>query len=47
MPYSNQQIMPALMPPSTTPRSYAARNAASSPHSRHSASSERVLPPPT
>ena len=46
-PCSNQQIAPALAPPSTTPCCHAVRRYASSPQSRQTASMLRVLPPPT
>ena len=47
VPASNQHRPPALPPDSTAPRSQARRSAASKPHTRQTASIERVLPPPT
>ena len=46
-PASNQQIIPALDPASTTPCSYASRRIASNPWTRQIASAFAVFPPPT
>ena len=46
-PASNQQLAPALTPPSTAPRSQASRSATSIPWRRQTASMFAVLPPPT
>src|SRR5215210_6048754 len=47
IPASNQQIIPALDPHRTTPRSHASRRTASNPWTRQIASMFAVLPPPT
>ena len=44
---SYQQIIPALQPQSTAPRSQASRTIASNPCTRHTASALAVFPPET
>ena len=46
-PASNQQIIPALQPASTTPASHASRRIASKPWTRQIASALAVFPPVT